>query len=120
MSTSTQTFSLKERDLLEEIENRAWEYVFEVKATPDVALLSSDLFTKLIQQQCLINRHEPTLHVSKNYERWIYVATFSGTICVEECDKFGSDFLFVGKKADIFPKEGDYSLTDKLLLGENK
>lgn len=118
MSTSIQTSNWEERDLLEEIENRAWEYVMEVKATPDVALLSSDLFTNLIHQLCETGRAGPTVHVSKEHGRWTEVATSSGAISIEECDEFGPDFLFVGKKIDIFPKEGHYSLTDKLLLGD--
>jgi hypothetical protein len=58
----------------------------------------------------------PIVHISKEGYRWTEVATSSGAMNVEECDKFGSDFLFVGKKTDIFPKDGDCGLAEKLLL----
>jgi hypothetical protein len=116
MSTLTPMSNWEERDLLEEIESRAWQYVLETKATPDVALLSSDLFVDLIKQMCEMDRAGPTVYVSKERGRWTEVATSSGAMSVEECDKFGSDFLFVGKKTDIFPKDGDCGLAEKLLL----
>lgn len=110
----------EERDILEEIENRAWDYVREFNDAPDVAILSQDLFVALCHQMCEIQRIGPTVNVSTIRGRWITLNTGNGQINIEECDKFGSDFLFVGKKTDIFPQEGELSLAEKFLLEEKK
>lgn len=119
MSTLTPTFEIEERDLLQEISDRAYSYSQETGVVPNAVFLSSELFSTMMVHMMEVNQR-PTLNVSVASGRWIEIHTGVGVLLVRELDKYGSDFLFVGRKEDIFPEQGDASLPEKLLLGDTE
>lgn len=113
--------SIEERDLLEELENRAWEYVFaNPGCTPNSAIVSTDIFHSL-QHQIIETTNRPlgaSEHTNGLYH--IVMQTSSGPLTVFRSDKYGDDFLFVGQYADLFPREGDCDLSEKIMLEEKQ
>ena len=109
----------EERDLLEEIESRAWEYVLEYPGrTPTHVVISSDMFVFLCNQVVEATRYHPVFHKNLDGQplRAFKLQTSSGPLETVESDKFGDSFLFVGKITDIFPGENELDLSERIIL----
>jgi hypothetical protein len=105
-----------ERDILEDVESLATDYVTTSGHHPDALFVSHRLYASMLYQ---INYAQSRPFGTEGFHV-LRVHCSYGELEICQTDRYGDDFVFVGRKIDLFPEEGQLDIAEKQLLSQDE